>query len=233
MLRIAIVDDRAEDRQELMKGLHEEMKVWNTAYEITEFASGEAFLSSQANHQFKIVFLDIFMNGISGIDVAKQLTNNCKIIFLTTSVDYIAKSFALDATCYLLKPLDYDNLHQAISLCFPRLGDGSVLRVPVDKTHLVIDRDEIIYIDFMKRCTRVHTMDNTLNCYVTFSELVAPLMDDMRFVACRRGVLINMKFISKAIDSDFILTNGEKIPISRNIKKNVLKTFHRYKLDTM
>lgn len=233
MLKIAIVDDLASDRNELKKCLLEEMKLWNTEYEITEFASGEEFLSSQPEFRFKIVFLDIYMTGISGVETAKQLTANSKIIFLTTSTEYIAQSFALNAACYLLKPVDSEDLHQAMSLCFPRLGDGSVLSVPVDKSKIVVDRDEIIYIDFMERCTRVHTADGVLKCYITYAELTAPLNGDMRFVSCRRGVLINMKYITKEINGDFVLTNGEKLPISRSIKKTVLQAFHRYKLDTM
>ena len=233
MLKIAIVDDLASDRNELKKHLHNEMKVWNKEYEISEFSSGEEFLSSLLKIQFKIVFLDIYMTGISGIETAKQLTANSKIIFLTTSTEYIAQSFALHATCYLLKPVNREGIHQAMSLCFPRIGDGSVLSVPVDKSKIVIDRDEIIYIDFMERCTRIHTIDGISKCYLTFAELTAPLKSDMRFVSCRRGVLINMNYISKEINGDFVLTNGEKLPISRSIKKTVLQAFHRYKLDTM
>ena len=111
-MQIAIVDDRAEDREELSACLENYMKKHQLDYTLTEFEDGENFLKAAAQVNFQLVFMDIYMENMDGIETARRLRQKnrlCKIVFLTITEDYARMGYSLSASYYLLKPL---SLHQ-------------------------------------------------------------------------------------------------------------------------
>ena len=110
-MKIAIVDDNEDDRKRLQEEI---TKICDNKsrkdFEITEFFSGEDFINlivkNENKKYFDIVFLDIYMNGITGIETAKKLRetdNQSKIIFITTSNEFASESYEVKAYEYLIK----------------------------------------------------------------------------------------------------------------------------------
>lgn len=236
MMQIAIVDDLAADRAGLQVQLAEELAARHLSSGIREFSSGEAFLSAFSPGLFSIVFLDIFMDGISGMDVARQLyakDPGCKIIFLSTSQDYLLESYAVRATYYLLKPIDSRRLHQALDFCFPPESAADTLPVRVKGGTVIVPRRDICYIESVERVRLVHLVDRVISTPEAFGELTAPLADDPRFLPCGRGVLLHMAFISAQDRNDFVMSDGTRLPIPRRTKNEILQTFQAFALRSM
>lgn len=63
--------------------------------------------------------------------------------------------------------------------------------------------------------------------------MVNPLLDDRRFIECYKGVVVNMEHIRNQIDDDFILDNGEKVPISKRKKKGIIRLFMEYTFEKL
>ena len=79
-------------------------------YEVLEFVSGEDLLSNYPNN-IDLLFLDIQMNGLNGMDVARRIRefdNNVEIIFTTSVLDYVCEGYEVNAYRYMLKPIEYN-----------------------------------------------------------------------------------------------------------------------------
>lgn len=235
-MHIAIVDDIAADRISLKKLLRSaaEVKKWNISDE--EFSSGEAFLDVFSAGRFDAVFLDIYMDKVSGMDVARFLFERdpmCKIVFLTTSDEFLLESYSVRATYYLLKPIEHERLLQALEFCFPAQKRSDTLLVRTKDGTVIIPRDKIIYIESVGRTRCVHTETAVINTPDSFGDLVAPLTDDKRFLSCGRGVMLQMAHISSQEKSDFVMTDGARLPIPRRSRSEILAAFEAFALDAM
>ena len=217
-MQIAIVDDRAEDREELSACLENYMKKHQLDYTLTEFEDGENFLKAAAQVNFQLVFMDIYMENMDGIEAARGLRQKnrlCKIVFLTITEDYARMGYSLSASYYLLKPL---SLHQAefeeaMELCQLKPPyEVMTLSVMADRQKLELPTEKILYIDYQHRMTRIHMA----------------LQKDKRFLPCYRGVLINMDYISQVDSQTFRLINGENLPIALRNGKQLREAYRQY-----
>ena len=95
-MRIAIVDDLGTERTLLKERLVRQLSQRGADAEILEFDSGEAFLAAEEAQRFTAAFLDIYMNGLSGMDAARELRKtdaDCLLVFTTTSTDHALEGF--------------------------------------------------------------------------------------------------------------------------------------------
>lgn len=219
-MQIAIVDDRAEDREELSACLENYMKKHQLDYTLTEFEDGENFLKAAAQVNFQLVFMDIYMENMDGMEAARRLRQKnrlCKIVFLTITEDYARMGYSLSASYYLLKPL---SLHQAdfeeaMELCQLKPPyEVMTLSVMAGRQKLELPTEKILYIDYQNRMTRIHTAERVIPVSGGFQEVTAALQKDKRFLPCYRGILINMDYISHVDSQAFRLINGEELPIA-------------------
>ena len=130
-MRIALVDDSEIERGILLSLLTDYGCEKQILFESDCFDSGDAFLSSFSSDKYDIVFMDIFMNGMSGVETAskmRQIDSHVILIFLTASADYMPDAFRVHAFHYILKPYQKD----AIFAC---LNDAS-LHLPASETFI-------------------------------------------------------------------------------------------------
>lgn len=229
-MRIAIVDDIAQERALLRARLDEALMKHGVQAEIVEFERGEAFLQAASQQPFEVVFLDIFMGGTNGVEIAKQLREfdkDCMIVFSTTSTDYALEAFRVRATQYLVKPYtqkDIDDLLGEIPLRLPKSDDSISLRVNGGDVQLCFN--DMVYAEHFSHL--IHIVTSFGRTLVTRQSLVAfmePLKEDGRFFQCSRGVVVNMEH---ALDFDgtvFVLDNGDSIQVSREQRKAAQQAF--------
>ncbi len=206
-------------------------------FEILEFESALDFFDGFAAGVFSVVFMDIYMYGMDGMAAAKEiyrLDRECKIIFLTTTGDYSVQGYSVRAVYYLVKPLSDAELLQAMELCELKPENRvPLLAVVLSGTRLGLDTSKILYIDYINRATRIHISDQILTVSGTFSEVTAPLMNDGRFLLCIRGVVVNMRYITRQEGDLFVLQNGERLPINIRRKKHILQAYRRFVFGSM
>ena len=116
-MNVAIVDDSLIDRQHLYHGLERYCREHKVHMKIEQFDNGTDFLNTFNANVYNLVFLDIFLNEIDGMQVAKSIFDQdpqCLIIFTTSSKEHAVTAFRLHALDYLLKPFSYEYLEEAM-----------------------------------------------------------------------------------------------------------------------
>ena len=133
-MRIAIVDDLAAERALLKDRLEQQLHRRNVQADILEYESGETFLEAARKAPFTAAFLDIYMDGMTGMEAAKKLrkTNtDCLLVFTTTSTDHALEGFQVRALHYLVKPFTEADIDA--------LTDELLARIPQPDKYMELD----------------------------------------------------------------------------------------------
>lgn len=232
-MRLAIVDDIVSERKELHNRLSVILYHCSHDAEIFEYADGETFLSAAEKERFEIIFLDIYMNGANGIEIAKKLRTfdqECIIIFTTSSTDYALDGFRVRALHYLVKPYSNKELENLFKEIIARLpATDKYLDINIVGGAVRLRFNEIIYASHFKHQIHIHTLDgNTTVTRQTFRDFVSSLEGDDRFFMCSRGVIINLDYAEDFDGTAFKLKNGDTISVSRDITKSARLAFGDY-----
>lgn len=230
-MKIAICDDLPEDRTVLLNDVKKYAQKKMLNFEIDEFSSGSNLLSVFQDKAYKILFLDIYMDSLSGVDVAykiREFNRNSKIIFTTTSPDFRAEGFDVGATHYLLKPIAYEDVEESLNRCSKEFVESEkFLNVLVDRRNTNILFQDILFVEVYGKTCLIHTENETFSTYITLSKIEEQLSSGP-FLRCHRCYIANMKYIDRVLDKDFQLTDGTVIPIRKNGQQDVKDAYARY-----
>ena len=213
MTRAIIVDDEpnlVDYLQEKLKRLWPQLEIVGTA------ANGASAIELAKEVAPDIAFLDIHMPGLSGLQVAEQLEDNIKIVFVTAFDQYAIKAFNNAAIDYLLKPVSDERL----AVCIKRLDDQSAqnrevllqalrsltpekvehlqwLRTGLDTTTQLINTDEVYYFKAEQKYTTVVTANKEHLIRRSIKELEEQL-DPNQFWRIHRGIIVRVDQILSA-----------------------------------
>jgi DNA-binding LytR/AlgR family response regulator len=229
--RMAICDDNKEDRTLLHNEMQKYLSEHNATVEIVEYSDGRPFLADQEEgfERFDLIFMSVNMEAISGIDIAHKIRQagiNVPIVFITVSPEYAVESYDVNASGYLLKPLDVEKLHALLSRLMntedrPRIA----LRCKGRKRYFFID--EILWIESFKHMLFLHLLDgSTVQTNQKLNSMEAEL-NDTRFLRCHQSYLINMDWVADAQDV-FIMKDGSRVPIRVRTHKAIVEHYYQY-----
>jgi len=235
-MRIAIVDDIASEREELRSRLLPQLARLSLNAEIFEYERGEDFLDAAESEPFSMVFLDIYMDGISGVETARRLRAadaDCILIFTTTSTDHALEGFQVRALQYLVKPYEDRELEELFNEVSDRLPDSEpFLDFHSTEGTARLRLSEILYAEHFQHQIYIHSPGGrTTIVRQTFREFAASL-DDNRFFLCSRGVIVNLEHAEDFDGKNFILADGAKIPVSRSLVKEARLAFSDFLFKT-
>ena len=181
-----------------------------------------------------LIFLDINMPEISGLSFAKSINRNIKIIFTTAYREYAVDGFDLQAVDYLLKPISFERLLQAINKYFdentvtenadhreivPEKSDYIFVRS--DRKMIKICIPDILYIESLADYIKIHLPNNMVVTRETMSSIEAKL-PQQDFIRVHRSFVVSIAAI-ESFTNEYIEIKRKQIPISRSYKKEVLE----------
>ena len=239
---IAVVDDVRLDGELLQRGIQKWFteNAINSSRTVTCFSDCETFLKDLEPQKFQIIFMDILMDSMNGIEAAKKIRdfdNHSLIVFTTASNEFAFEAFPLHPFDYILKPCNSERINYVMSEAikfFERPDEFITVRVARSRYEIPISKISAIRADghFVEL---VMTMGNSLLCSMKFSEFEELLKDDPRFLTCNRGVIINMdNVLSLSRDKlSFIMKDNSYYPIKIRKRTKILEKFTQYQISRL
>lgn len=232
-MKIAIVDDVSNERELLRGRLEHQLNGRNICAELLEYDNGEDFLASTRENKFTILFLDIYMDGADGIEIAREFRKqdkNCFLIFTTTSRDHALEGFQVRAMHYLVKPYTEEDLSVLLDEIFSRISiPDKYIEIKVSGSEVRVPLKEIVYAEHFSHMIHIHTTSaKVLITRQSFETFTTPLKRDTRFFVCNRGIIVNLEH---AVDFDgvmFLLDDGSAVSVSRKLLKDAKQTFMNF-----
>lgn len=187
-------------------------------------------------HQIDLIFLDIEMPLVNGINFLKALSSPPKVIFTTAYAEYALQGYELNVTDYLLKPFSYDRFLQAVNKVKQQLATA-VNETPAPEAaaqeHLVVKEREgllkiafadILYIEGSRDYMKIVTPARQYLVHLTMKKL-EELLPASRFIRTHKSYIVAIAHIKVVKTNELLLTDKQTIPVSVNYKDQVLKSF--------
>lgn len=238
-LNIAVVDDLETDCKHIKDYIDRYFsKRMNKPSSTACFASAEIFLKNYLKGMFQIIFLDICMGEISGLELAKRLRTSDKdinIVFMSSMRDFVFETFSVKPDGFLCKPFEYDAFAEIMDNILAGYSQKELsitLKLPRNKA--VIQIDEIISVVACDHVSEVKLITGEiLESRMLFKEIESALENVPNFLLCNRGVLINMDYAVKAKEGRIIMQNGSEYPIRLRDSKTITAAFTKYTAERM
>lgn len=220
--KIAICDDSAEDVEKLSLALNN----YNPMFEIITYYNGQTLINDVLADRFAadILFLDIYMPVLDGIQTAKQirsLRKDLRIIFLTTSMDHYPQSYEVFAFNYIVKPFKEQQLYHVLQYALKDISktDSYKISFQYKGSTYTMDYREIIYIESLNRLILYYLSDrNIIQRYGKLNDIEKE-MPKHYFVRCHQSFLVNLSYVEEMGDNYF------------RIGKNIINISRKYRKD--
>lgn len=224
MIRLAICDDEVQCLDSTRRMIEQWSERYSIPVQIGCFDNGDALLQSIRRTRTDIVFLDIMMSLLNGMDTAREIREidkAVKIVFLTSSPEFALESYSVKANGYILKPFSDKQLSEVLNDCTAALEEKSehLLLKSTDGYHK-IHLHEIEYIEaqnknviFFLRSGRSLTSTEHLRVFEN------KLLTKDGFFKCHRSYIISMSQINSFRLSEIKMKSGGCVPIARGSGK--------------
>jgi len=225
LLRVAICENSPEDAA-VLRYIIGRSGIPSMVY---TFNNGKAFLDSFIIGQYDVIFLDVHLEDISGIDVGKMIRKTDTqviLIFATKSKTHALLAYRLDALKYLEKPLDDKKVRDALSLSLQIVKKQEICTVIVKKERTDIPYREIYYVEVVDHTCLIHTSNTILETNASMKDLTL-LLPPQRFLQCHRSFMVNLEHVQR-IDRDFLMENGDIVYIRGKDLKKMKEKYREY-----
>ncbi|WP_341876818.1 LytTR family DNA-binding domain-containing protein [Defluviitalea saccharophila] len=236
MLTIAICEDEIFQQQQLEKmifnmGLKESIN-------LHKFESGEELIQAyEGGERYSIIFLDMRMNELDGIQTAeiiRKWDKTCLIIIITSIMEYAIKGYSIHAYDFILKPVDKEKFSKVFRKAIKEI------QVIMNKTYTIQTRDKtivlrlanIIYIESDKKRVIIHTTEKSYVGNENITKTESILMHD-GFIRISRYYLVNINHIKEIGVKTLMLTSGVELNYSDKYRDIIKKEYMKYMMGDM
>jgi DNA-binding LytR/AlgR family response regulator len=231
-MRCIIVDDEPLAREGL------ELKVHKTGFLelVGMFSGGLSANQFLAENAVDLIFLDIQMPDLTGLELLRTLKNPPLVIFTTAFSEYALDGFELDVVDYLLKPIDFQRFMKAANKAneiwkqnLPVKKDST--EVPSDFIYIRADRQfikvyfkDIRYIEGMKNYAMVHSTTEKWMTAISLQQIIQQL-PDTQFARINKSFIININYIQRILPDFILLDKGKELPFGSTFQEAFIEKF--------
>ncbi len=228
MYKIAICEDEQKEQEEIISMIKEILQKNQIDCHISCYQSGEELLLAiQNGTKFHLLLLDVLLEGVDGIALAKQLRslkNTTAIVFMSWNKEMALQGYEVEAVRYLAKPIQEKLLQEALLFCYRKQTEKEILLPTTNGWHRIC-RSHIMYAEAQGRGITLILINERLEVQLKISEVEA-LLSSGSFVLCHRSYLVNLAFVQYIRYYEIELKNGKILPVSKyrffEIKKKLM-----------
>lgn len=236
MMNIAIVDDEQIYIDEIAALCRQFETEYDTPVTISSFSGGQAFLDAFQPDAWQVVFMDIFMEGMNGMETARrlrELDRHCFLIFLTSSDEFMPDAFSFHAFDYIVKPVSTEQVMRVLSDVRSHLPElPPYLEITSGRQTIPLLLSDIVSVISDAHYLDISVKDGEhFRSRMTISQFLALAGNDSRFLTINRGILVNADHI-QAIDGKqgvCTMKDGSSHPVrlreSQRLE-NALRQYH-------
>lgn len=229
MFHVAVCDDNIEEGQSIMSMARQILFDRNIDAEFSFFSNPSNLLNSIKNNRFDLLLLDILFDKTNGIKIAQAIRetgNRTPLIYTTVSRDYAIDGYKVQASDYLVKPINKDALAESIGRIFK---EQDSLFIEADGALKNFRYQDIEYVEASANYVvmRIAGSDETTRLRATLSETLKKLGND-RFARCHKGYLVNLGQIREVRTNHIVLHNGDTVPLGRQYRTELQKNILEY-----
>lgn len=176
-----------------------------------------------------LVFLDIQMPEISGIQIANDLKDRILFVFTSAHSQYAINGFNLNAVDYLLKPISFERFTEAVEKVKAKYSaqnqinfssiENSHITVKVEYTNVIIENTAILYIEAMDNYCRIYTCKKTITTLMSLKRIIE-LLPATEFIRIHKSFVVSQSKIER-FTKEYVVIAGKILPIGRVYSKTI------------
>lgn len=228
-LYVAVCEDDQEEQQKLLSVLHKSEFPLETAV----YSCGEDFLKEYRQGKFDLIFMDIYMGEITGVEVIarlRQAGDGVPVAFITASTEHALESYRLEALKYIEKPLKQKAVLELLQFARIKKEYAPRLRLKKNGQEFSMPFERILYVE---------QKDHLLSLYLTGGEIVQvrermdaiePQFAEQPFFRCHKSYLVNLAYVTQ-LDRElmvFVMKEGHNVHIRRESMGKARKVYEAY-----
>lgn len=230
MVRIALVEDDVNYRQELTEYLTRFSREHGEHFSISPFTDGAEIVEGYTA-AYDVILMDIamsYMNGMAAAEAIRRVDDEVVIIFITNLSQYAMKGYSVNALDYILKPISYYAFSQRLQRVLERMKrrEERYISIPFKGGMRKLAVSQIAYVEVQDHDLTYHAAGEALTVKGTLSEAEA-LLGAGSFFRCNKCYLVNLDHVD-GVDNNSILIGGEHIQVSRAKKKALMDALNNY-----
>lgn len=252
-MRICYCEDETAQAQLLKAQIGKWADKHNTACRIDLYQSAEEFLFKTKAYTYDLLFLDIAMSKMNGMELAGKIREkdpDVEIVFVTSDKSYVFDGYEVNALRYLVKPIEVKKLYEVLDLVSDHMKSEKKDYVvfKVENETVRIPTDDIAYVEACGHFVEIYRISGgNVPLKDSFAHVLevlnaagkvrnaggrGNLITGMElFVLAHRSYAVNLKMVDQIGRTECILSDGSRVPVSRNAYKRLNEAFIRFNME--
>ncbi len=231
-MKIALIDDDRQETEYLSELIGQHIsELGFTINNIDSFCSGEEFLLAWEPQMYDLILLDIYMEGMDGIETARAIREEdgeVPLVFCTFSNEFASQSYEVCAQYYLQKPIsDQKVVNMLRRLEWKKYESGRFIVLP-DGQQVILQN--VVYTEYYNHVVTIYNKKGEdIRTRISQSELERRLLEYPYFCCCSKGVVVNLYEVVRHSGNAFLMSNGKTVYLSRRKEReaaDALTNFH-------
>lgn len=232
-INVLVCDDNVAEAEQLQKLISSYGERTGVNFEMTVCTTPRDIICRlQDSDQQDILFLDIYLDQLNGMDLARLVRKNndkSKIVFVSSSNDHALEAFGVNASQYLVKPVCYSSLAQTMDLLLKEPHGGGFIHVTSNNQIVKIFLNDLVYTETQRHYQALFLSNGTMErARMTRAELCDLLGPQKRFIRVGASFLVNLDYVVRVASDSIELMGGRVLHIPRRVLAEVKQQYFDY-----